>query len=194
VADLRSDLAQFSRRVLGRDLWPHQLEAARSSAFITVVAKARRTGGTVLAEAMAAHVAFANRGCRVVVLSATQDAARRLTESIGATLNDNRLTRGAVLDAFSTRIRLSNGSEIISLPASQKQVKGYGEGVRLVILDEAGFQPPELWRAAHYLALDERANGSRILMVGTPWGGPDHFFRQAFEAGERGDADHRSFH
>jgi hypothetical protein len=73
------------------------------------------------------------------------------------------------VDDFATRIRLSNGSEIISLPASQRQVRGYGEGVRLVILDEAGFQPDELWRAASYLALDERANGSRIVMVGTPW-------------------------
>lgn len=78
------DLAAFAERVLRRPLWPHQLEAARSGAFITTVAAARRTGKTVLAEAMAMHVAFSNRGSRVLILSATQDAARRLTESIGA--------------------------------------------------------------------------------------------------------------
>jgi Terminase large subunit, T4likevirus-type, N-terminal len=31
-------------------------------------------------------------------------------------------------------------------------------------------------------------------MIGTPWGGPEHFFRAAFEAGEDGDPDHGSHH
>jgi hypothetical protein len=31
------------------------------------------------------HTAFSNRGCKVIVLSSTHDAARRLTESIGQT-------------------------------------------------------------------------------------------------------------
>jgi hypothetical protein len=73
-------VAAFSRKVLRRKLWPHQIEAAKSEAFITAIAAARRTGKTVLAETLAAHTAFANRGCRVLVLSATQDASRRLTE------------------------------------------------------------------------------------------------------------------
>ena len=187
------DVATFSERVLGRRLWPHQIELAESDAFISSTAAARRTGKTVAGETVAMHTAFSNRACKVLVLSATQDAARRLTESIGAQLGSNRLTRGAVVDDFATRIRLTNGSEIISLPASQRQVRGYGEGVLLVILDEAGFMPAELWTAAHYTALDERPR-SRVLMLGTPWGGPDHFFRQAFEAGQRGDQDHASFH
>ncbi|MGI8804343.1 MAG: terminase large subunit domain-containing protein [Thermoleophilaceae bacterium] len=188
------NLATFSERVLRRPLWPHQIEAADSGAFITTIAKARRTGGTVLAETLAIHTAFSNRGCRVLILSATQDAARRLTESIALTLNANPDTRGALVDDFATRVRLANGSEIISLPASQRQVRGYGARVLLVILDEAGFMPSELWTAAHYTALDERANGSRILMLGTPWGGAEHFFRRAFAAGEEGDPDHSSHH
>jgi hypothetical protein len=73
-------------------------------------------------------------------------------------------------------------------------VRGYGEGVLLVILDEASFMPPELWTAAHYTALDERASGSRVVMLGTPFGSRDHFFRRAFEAGRDGDPDHASFH
>src|SRR5690242_11425911 len=126
-ADLRSDVAAFSRRVLGRKLWPHQIEAATSGAFITAIAAARRTGKTALAETLAIHTAFANPGCRVLIPSATQDAARRLTESIGERLSRSRLTRGSVTDAYSARVKLTNGSEIISLPASQRQVRGYGE-------------------------------------------------------------------
>jgi hypothetical protein len=187
-------LERFSAEVLKEPLWPHQLEAASSDAFITCIAAARRTGKTTLAEHMAIYTAFANRAAKVIVLSATQDAARRLTESIGATLTANGLTRGSVVEDYATRITLTTGSQIVSLPASQRQVRGYGKDVLLVILDEAGFMPSELWAAARYVALDERENGSRILMVGSPWGAADHFFRKAFEAGQEGDPDHASFH
>lgn len=190
----RRDVATFAERVLGRPLWEHQIEAARSKSFITAVAAARRTGKTVLAETLATWTAFRERNVRVIVLSATQDAARRVTESIGASLALTDITRGAVIDDFATRIRLKNGSEIVSLPASQRQIRGYGAGVKLLVIDEAGFVPEELWRAAHYVALDERRNGSRILLTGTPWGGRDAFFRVAFDRGLRGDPEYASHH
>ena len=185
-------IERFCARYL-RPLWPHQIEVAKSKAFITAVAKPRRAGGSELAMAMAIHTAFENRGCTVLILSATRDAARRLTEEIGATLNATPDLRCAVVDDQVTRIRLRNGSQIVSLPASQRQVRGYGASVMLVILDEASFMPAELWTAAHYVALDERGSGSRIVMLGTPFGGRDHFFRQAFEAGQDGNPDYLSF-
>ena len=77
-------------------------------AFVTTIAAARRTENTVLAETLAIHTAFANAGSKVVVLSATLDSARRLTESIGGTLNASKLTRGAVVDDFATRGRRAN--------------------------------------------------------------------------------------
>jgi hypothetical protein len=184
----------FAERVLRRPLWPHQVDAANADRFITCIAKARRTGGTVLAEVLATYTAFANAGCKVLVLSATQDAARRVTEGIGEMLARQPETRGALVDAYAARITLRNGSTIISLPASAKQIRGYGEGVLLVILDEASFMPAELWTAASYTALDERANGSRIVMLGTPFGGAEHFFRRAFLAGVDADPDHAAFH
>ncbi len=193
MPDPRSSVAVFAQRVLGQPLWDHQREAAESVAFITTVAAARRTGKTEMAETLAIWTAFRERDVRVLILSATQDAARRLTESIGSKLTSSQLTRGAVVDDYATRIRLTNGSEIVSLPASQRQVRGYGKGVRLVVLDEAGFMPSELWAAARFTAMDERPR-SRILLLGTPWGGTDHFFRQGFEAGNTADPDHASFH
>jgi hypothetical protein len=192
MADPTTDITVFAQRVLKQPLWAHQVELSQSSAFIRTVAAARRTGKTEYAEIEAMWTAFRERNVRVLILSATQEAARRLTESIGARLGSDRLTAGAVVDDFATRIRLDNGSETISQPASQRQVRGYGKGVRLVILDEAGFMPDELWAAAHYTALDERPN-SRLLLLGTPWGAADHFFRRAYEAGRDGDPDHASF-
>ncbi|MGO8904163.1 MAG: terminase large subunit domain-containing protein [Solirubrobacteraceae bacterium] len=188
-------VAEFADKVLKQPLWPHQVQLAESEKFVTACAAARRTGKSTLAQVMAAHAAFSYRNARVVILSAGQDSSRRMTEAIAAELNAHSLTRGAVVDDFSTRIRLSNGSEIVSLPASQRQVRGYGKGVRLVILDEAGFQPNEMWSATSYIAMDEKANGSRILLLGTPYGPADHFFRREYEAGLLSDdPDHASFH
>lgn len=194
MADPREDVQVFAREVLRRPLWAHQVDVARSPAFITTIAAARRSGKTTLIETLAAWTAFRDRGVRVVVLSATQDAARRVTEGLNAVLAGSRLTSSSVVDDFVMRIRLDNGSEIVSLPASSRQVRGYGRDVRLVVIDEAGFVPSELWVAASYVALDEKANGSRILLAGTPWGGAEHFFRQHFERGRDGDPDVASFH
>lgn len=190
--DVTSQAALFAERVLRRPLWPHQSEAAMASAFITVIAAARRTGKTELAETLALWTAFRERNVKVLILSATEDASRRLVESINDKLVRSPLTRGAVVDDFKTRIRLTNGSQIISLPASSRQVRGYGAGVRLVILDEASFMDNSLWQAAHYTALDERKRGARIVMCGTPWS--VGFFKQAFERGQDGDPDYASFH
>lgn len=188
------DVGVFADRVLHQPLWPHQLEAAQVDAFTTTIAAARRTGKTTLVETLAIWTAFRERDVVVVILSAGQDSARRVTESIGATLTRSNLLRGSVVDDFATRIRLSNGSEIVSLPASQRQVRGYGRGVKLLVIDEAGFVEEDLWRAARYVALDERGAGSRILLCGTPWGGPDLFFRREYEAGLGGSGDHSSHH
>ena len=81
---------------------------------------------------------------------------RRLIDSMNEKLARSALTRGAVVDDYKTRIKLDNGSEIISLPASQRQVRGYGRNVRLVVLDESSHMEQSLWTAAQFTALDER--------------------------------------
>jgi hypothetical protein len=191
--DLKEDFAASHRHIFRQTLWPHQFEVATDAAFITTVAAARRTGKTTIAESLAIHTSLVNRRCKVLIISSTQDAARRLTEDINSILGMRRLFRESVDEGWSTRIKLTNGSEIISLPPSPRQIRGYGKGVKLVIVDEAGFVSNECWSAAHYTALDERANGSRILLIGTPWGNREAFFRLSFERGYDGDPDYSSY-
>lgn len=193
MSDLRDDFAAFAG-ALGVELWPHQVAAAGDPAFITSVAAARRTGKTTMLELLAAWVCFRQAGVQAVIVSATEDASRRVTESLGERLRSHRLTRGAVVDDFAARIRLANGSEILSVPPTHGKVRGLGRRVMLLVVDEAGFIPGERWSAMHYIALDNRAQGSRIILAGTPWGPADHFFRRAFLAGRDGDPDHGSHH
>jgi hypothetical protein len=72
VPDVSTDPVLFARRILRMDLWPHQVEAILSNAFISVVSAARRTGKTTMVEVLAIYTAFANPGCTVVILSATR--------------------------------------------------------------------------------------------------------------------------
>jgi hypothetical protein len=191
MPDIATDFRRFAE-TLGVDLWPHQIAAANDDAFVTVIAAARRTGKTTLLEILSIWTAMRTAGAVVVILSANQAASRRVTESIGQRLGANAMTRGAVIDDQATRIKLSNNSEILSLPASQRQVRGLGRNLALLILDEAGFIPDELWRAAWPVALDERKRGSRIILAGTPWGAG--FFRDAHRSGTDGDPDYSSHH
>ena len=136
-------------------------------------------------ELLAEWTALANPGCTVVILSATQEAARRVTEAIGQRLAEkqahSRRRRGRLGDADPARERVAdNQSAGVSAAGARARPRR-----PLVVLDEAGFMPSELWTAAHYIALDERANGPRIVMCGTPWGPMEHFFRQALSRARR---------
>src|SRR4051794_19454914 len=86
LASARRDVAVFAERVLRRPLWPHQGEAAGSGRVIPVTAKGRRTGGTTLVETLAAWTCFRERNVKAVILSASQEASRRITEDRGALL------------------------------------------------------------------------------------------------------------
>lgn len=189
MPDLREDFRAFCSAI-GVELWPHQIEAANSDAFVTVIAKARQTGGSMFLQCLAIYTAFRDAGVSVVIVSATQESSRGMTEAIGARLAGNPLTKGSVVDEQSMRVKLANGSSIVSLPASERQIRG--RTARLVLLDESSYLHPRIWQAAEYVALAQRAQGSRIVMCSTPYS--VGFFRDSYEAGLNGDPDFDSFH
>ena len=98
--DPRESLEAFAANVMRRPLWPHQVEAAASTAFITSIAKARRTGGSELVKILAAWTCFRERNVKCVILSAGQEASRRLTEELGADLAASKQPHAAVGDRW----------------------------------------------------------------------------------------------
>jgi len=90
-----------------------------------------------------------------------------------------------------SEIFLTNGSHIISVPASQKQVRGWA--IDLLVLDEAGWIDPSIWRAAEPVIIARP--GSEIIICSSPWGSADHFFRQLWQRGtDSPDAMYQSWH
>jgi hypothetical protein len=78
-----------------------------------------------------------------------------------------------------TRMELANGSRIISLPGSEKTVRGYS-GATLIIMDEAARVPDELLASVRPMLA---TTSGRFIALSTPAGRRGWFY----EAWEHGD-------
>lgn len=174
-----TDPGAFAVQVLGRPLWPHQLEVARSKARYRVICAGRQVGKSTTLSTVALFEAATRRNITVLLVSAGEVASRRLLEECQVLAHGSPLLGGSVLDDSKSLLTLSNGSRVISVPASSRQIRGWP--VDVLILDEAGFIDTEIWRAAEPAIIARP--GSRVILVSTPWGGVDHFFRAMWQRG-----------
>lgn len=173
------DPAAFADRLLGTPLWPHQVELVQSAARYRVVCAGRQVGKSRTLAVLALHEAATKRDALVLIVSAGDTASKRLLEDCAALANASPMLRGSVLDESKSQLTLSNGSRILSVPASQRQIRGWS--VDLLILDEAAFIDSEIWRAAEPAIIARP--GSRVVLCSTPWGAMEHFFRQLWRRG-----------
>lgn len=175
----RRDPGAFAELLLGAPLWGYQHDAAVSPARYRVICAGRQVGKSRLLAVVALHHAFAHPGANVLIVSAGDTAAKRLLEDVAALAAASPLLSGSVADESSKLVTLSNGSTIRAVPASAAQIRGWA--VDLLILDEAAFIDPEIWRAAEP-AIVARP-GSRVVLSSSPWGAPEHFFRALWTRG-----------
>lgn len=173
------DVGTFATRVLGRPLWAHQLEVADSPARYRVMCSGRQSGKSVLLAALALHRAATRRDQTVLLVSAGEVASKRLLDECASLATRSPLLGGSVLDTAKSLLTLSNGSRILSVPASAKQIRGWP--VDLLIVDEAGFIDQEIWRSAEPAIIARP--GSRVILCSSPWGTADHFFRALWTRG-----------
>ena len=91
------DVEAFADGVLGRGLWPHQLDVARSGARYRVICAGRQVGKSVLLAVLALHTAATRRGATVLLVSAGEEASKRLLGECAA------LARTVVAFALGTK-------------------------------------------------------------------------------------------
>lgn len=173
IDEARRDPGVFAKLLLGTELWPHQAEVAASPARYRIICAGRQVGKSQLLAVLALHHAFSRARQTVLIVSAGDTAAKRLLETVAAMALASPLLAGAVVDESSKAVTLSNGSVIRAVPASAAQIRGWS--IDLLILDEAAFIDPEIWRAAEPAIIARP--GSRVILSSSPWGGADHFFR-----------------
>jgi hypothetical protein len=176
-----ADVGFFAEALVGEPLWAHQFEVVRSAARYRVICAGRQVGKSRLLAVMALHDAMRGPGRLILVVSAGEEAAKRLLAECAALAMGSPLIRSSVIDDQTMSLTLDNGSIVRSVPASERQIRGWA--VDLLIVDEAGFVSQDIWRAAEPSIIARP--GSRVVLSSSPWGGPDHFFRRLWERGMR---------
>src|SRR3954470_3163667 len=181
LAAARSDLGAFAA-IVGVPLRPWQAGALRLERRTTVVVAARQTGKSRSLSVLALHRAFRRAGLRVLIVSAGEDAARRLLAEIRSGATGSDVLGGSVADETAGLLRLSNGSEIRSVPASERAVRGWT--VDLLLIDEAAQVEDELLLGAAFPTTAARRD-ARIVLAGSPGAAEGAFYVFA-EQGETG--------
>jgi hypothetical protein len=191
-SDVRSDAVVFANDVLNVDVWDHQAGPLRSTARNVNIAGGRRSGKSATAQVKAVHVASTRRNAEVVCVLPNIDSGKDWLREASDILYTSKL-KDSVTDEQTQSIEFSQGGVIRVLPATAGQLRGHGRNLLLVILEEAGFQDPEVVRHVSYALLDNYDEGAQLWQVGSPWGGTQHPFRVYFQRGVEGDQDYESF-
>jgi hypothetical protein len=184
--EVRGSLPAFADAV-GPSTLGHALSDAQARALvldrpIVVLVTPRQTGKSDSLALLAVHHAFAHPRSRVLIVSAGEDAARRLLGRVRA-IAAHPLLAGSVVDEGQSLVVLTNGSEIRSVPASEKQVRGWT--VDLLLVDEAAMVDSELLLSAAIPTTAARAD-ARIVLASVPWATSGAYYDLAMQGADGG--------
>jgi hypothetical protein len=173
VASPRDNLRAFGDLV-GRRITDWQAQALSLVAAITIVIAGRGMGKTRTLALFAVWEAFRHAGFKVLVVSASEASARRLLAEVREVVGAEAL-RGSVVDLQAGLVTLSNGSEIRSVPSSEKAVRG--SHVDLLLVDEAAFVSDELLLGAAFPTT--AARDGKIVLASSAGVAAGAFYDQA---------------
>lgn len=159
------DLARFGAAV-GCPVERWQAEALALPERITTVVAPRQTGKSRSIALLAVHRSLLTPGHHTLIISAGEEAAKRLLAQVRALLA-HPLFRGAVVDEGAGQVTFANGSVIRAVPASERQIRGWT--VDLLVLDEAAFISDDLIFSAGFPTTAARPD-AKIVLASTPWG------------------------
>lgn len=188
ITQARRDLASFGT-LIGWPMEPWQSAALKLNVRQTVLISPRQCGKSRSLSVLACWWAFRKPRQLVLIVSAGDDAAGRLLRSVRE-IAAHPLLAGSVEDETQHRVILSNGSEIRSVPASEKQVRGWT--VDLLLVDEAAFVSEDLLMSAALPTTAARPE-ARIVLASTPWGDAGPFYTLAHDGLDQANAYTRTF-
>lgn len=167
------DPVRLSRRVgIAPDTWQAELLRCRDPQVLLNCS--RQVGKSTTTATLAVHTAIYDPGAVILLLSPSLRQSgqlfakvkwvlKRLGSDFATPETDNALS-----------VRLTNGSEIYSLPGKGATVRGFS-AVTLIIVDEAAFVADELYSAVSPMLA---VSGGRLVLLSTPFGKRGHFYEQ----------------
>ena len=144
---------------------PWQARLLRSTAKKTLLNCCRQSGKSTVAGIIALHRALYHPGSLVLVLA---PALRQSQELFAKIEGFYRLARSATPPRAERRLslELENGSRIVTLPGTEKTVRGFS-GATLLIVDEAARAEDDLYFSVRPMLA---VSGGSLMMLSTPFG------------------------
>jgi hypothetical protein len=161
------------------DSW--QAELLRTDAKGILLLCSRQVGKSTTAAALALRVALLESNSLVLILSPTERQSSELFRKVLAVYR----ALGRPVPAHSENLhelQLANGARILSLPGTEKTVRGYS-GVALLIIDEAARVDDSLYRAVRPMLAVSKG---RLIALTTPFG-KRGWFHAAWDCQEKWD-------
>lgn len=174
ASDLRFalDRASFAERLgLAPDLWQEDL--LRSSSSRTLLNCSRQSGKSTISAIVALHRALYHPGSLVLCLAPALRQSQELFGKVAGFYRD----LGRPVPPQGERklsLELENGSRIVTLPGSEKTIRGFS-GASLLLVDEAARVDDGLYYAVRPMLA---VSGGSLMMMSTPFGKRGVFFEE----------------
>jgi len=177
---LALDRVSFAEELgIAPDLW--QRDLLRSAARRTLLNCCRQSGKSTMAAVLALHRALYHPGSLVLCLAPALRQSQELFARVAGFYRD--LGRPvAPQGERKLSLELENGSRIVTLPGSEKTIRGFS-GVSLLIVDEAARVEDALYYAVRPMLA---VSGGRMIMLSTPFGKRGVFFEEWTSEGPAG--------
>jgi hypothetical protein len=158
---------------LGVEPDPWQGDLLRSTSDRVLLNCSRQSGKSTISAIIALHRALYHPGSLVLALAPALRQSQELFGKIAGFYRD--LGRPvAPKGERKLSLELENGSRIITLPGSEKTIRGFS-GVGLLVVDEASRVEDELYFAVRPMLA---VSGGSLLMLTTPYGKRGVFYQE----------------
>jgi Terminase large subunit, T4likevirus-type, N-terminal len=178
MVELRDDLrlaldcVAFAEKLgIVPDGWQEDL--LRSSADRVLLNCSRQSGKSTMSAVIALHRALYHPGSLILCLAPALRQSQELFAKIAGFYRD----LGRPVSPIGERklsLELENGSRIITLPGTEKTIRGFS-GVSLLIVDEAARVEDELYFAVRPMLA---VSGGTLIMLSTPYGQRGIFYEE----------------
>ena len=169
---LALDRVSFAKRLgLVPDAWQEDL--LRSTSERVLLNCCRQSGKSTMAAVIALHRALYHPGSLILCLAPALRQSQELFAKIAGFYRD----LGRPVSPIGERklsLELENGSRIITLPGTEKTIRGFS-GVSLLIVDEAARVEDELYFAVRPMLA---VSGGTLIMLSTPYGQRGIFYEE----------------
>jgi len=152
-------------RQAGIDPDPWQVDVLRSNSRSMLLNCSRQSGKSTMAAVVAMHQVLYNPGATVLLLSPTLRQSQLLYQTC-MTIYRSAGVHATTTSESLTRMDLSNGSRLVSLPGTEKTIRGYS-AVDLLVVDEASRVDDALYHSVRPMLA---VSGGRLIAMSTPYG------------------------